>query len=198
MWKATSRTEDIGPGISRTRLMQDDGSCLSHGRVLELLRDDDYFRGFFNAVITISPFTAFFWETPAVTKATLGQPFEFVLVESGGLERLTADPGPFAEHFGRSTETVLIFPNLGGDAMLVVPAPISEHANYTHLARFIRHAPAAQIDAFWRCAGEKMMHRVSDKPVWLSTAGMGVSWLHLRLDSQPKYYRHGEYMKIAN
>ncbi|MGI9175867.1 MAG: DUF6940 family protein [Rhodothermales bacterium] len=24
--------------------------------------------------------------------------------------------------------------------------------------------------------------------MWLSTAGGGVSWLHVRLDSRPKYY----------
>ena len=197
MWKAASHTEDIGGGTLRTRLVQDDGMSLSHGRVLELLKDDECFRGYFNAVIVITPFTAFFWETPAVSKATLGQPFEFVAVESPALAGLRADPGPFAGHFGKSVETVLCFPNLGGDAMLVAPAPISEHSNYAHLAQFIRHAPPAQIDAFWRCAAEAMTKRVSEKPVWLSTAGMGVSWLHLRLDSQPKYYRHEAYRNQA-
>jgi hypothetical protein len=33
-----------------------------------------------------------------------------------------------------------------------------------------------------------MVRRMSAKPVWLSTAGAGVSWLHVRLDDQPKYY----------
>ena len=42
-------------------------------------------------------------------------------------------------------------------------------------------------------------HRRSDgvspgaMPTWLSTAGMGVSWLHVRLDSQPKYYGFAAY-----
>jgi Family of unknown function (DUF6940) len=31
------------------------------------------------------------------------------------------------------------------------------------------------------------------KPVWLSPAGAGVSWLHLRLDDQPKYYGYAPY-----
>jgi hypothetical protein len=26
------------------------------------------------------------------------------------------------------------------------------------------------------------------RPVWLSTAGAGVPWLHLRLDDRPRYY----------
>ena len=33
----------------------------------------------------------------------------------------------------------------------------------------------------------------TESPVWVSTAGMGVSWLHVRFDSRPKYYRWGEY-----
>ena len=32
--------------------------------------------------------------------------------------------------------------------------------------------------------------RIGPLPVWLSTAGGGVDWLHMRLDERPKYYRH--------
>ena len=28
----------------------------------------------------------------------------------------------------------------------------------------------------------------NDRSVWLSTSGMGVSWLHVRIDQVPKYY----------
>jgi uncharacterized protein DUF6940 len=28
---------------------------------------------------------------------------------------------------------------------------------------------------------------------WVSTAGMGVPWLHVRLDTRPTYYRHAAY-----
>ena len=34
---------------------------------------------------------------------------------------------------------------------------------------------------------------LSEKPLWLSTAGGGVAWLHLRIDSRPKYYSHRPY-----
>jgi hypothetical protein len=29
--------------------------------------------------------------------------------------------------------------------------------------------------------------------MWLSTSGLGVAWLHIRLDSTPKYYQHQPY-----
>ena len=35
--------------------------------------------------------------------------------------------------------------------------------------------------------------RVGAEPVWLSTAGAGVPWLHVRLDDRPKYYGFGPY-----
>ena len=117
-------------------------------------------------------------------------------VESLALKALRPDPSPFRRQFeARPEESVLTFPNLGGDAVLVVPAPISPADSYVHLARFLRGAPKVQVDRFWMRAGEAMADRISDQPLWLSTAGLGVSWLHLRLDSRPKYYRHLAYRR---
>jgi hypothetical protein len=49
----------------------------------------------------------------------------------------------------------------------------------------------------WRNVGETMQQRITDRPVWLNTAGGGVSWLHVRLDSWPKYYRFRPYTEFA-
>jgi hypothetical protein len=171
------------------------GSPLGYDEVLSLWQGDERFRRFFTEAVLDSGFEAFFWETPPVTLSTLGRPFEFVVVEGGALARLRVDPQPFAKHFAaRPCPEVLSFPNLGGDATLIVPAPVSpDVACYTHLGNFLRAAPAGQVDRFWQVVGETMQQRVSASPLWLSTAGMGVSWLHLRLDSRPKYYRHRPY-----
>lgn len=29
--------------------------------------------------------------------------------------------------------------------------------------------------------------------VWLSTSGLGVYWLHFRIDARPKYYQYSEF-----
>jgi hypothetical protein len=191
MW--TSHLNQIGRQTTKVTL-SDDSRALSFGDVIGLWRDNNKFRGFFAALISQCPFHAFFWETPPVTKQRLDRSFEFVVIESGSLARLRPDPSPFASHFSsRRAEEVLAFPNLGGDAILVVPVPLADEACYTHLAQFLRTAPASQVDAFWRSTGVAMENRVSSAPTWLSTAGMGVSWLHLRLDSRPKYYRYEPY-----
>ena len=100
----------------------------------------------------------------------------------------------FAEHFAAATEAgVVVLPYLGGDAILVVPCPVVAPSAYGHLAAFVRQAPEPQRQALWQLVGETMARRVGAKPVWLSTAGAGVSWLHVRLDDRPKYYGFGPY-----
>jgi hypothetical protein len=195
MWSPHSH--QIDPQTTKITLRGDSGD-LSFREVIGLWRDSDKFREFFTAVLSQCPFDAFFWETPSVTRQTLGRSFDFVLVEGESLSRLNPDPSPFRSQFAsRQSEVVLTFPNLGGDAILVVPAPLADESCYTHLARFLRTAPSSQVDAFWRSTGLAMQDHISNAPTWLSTAGMGVAWLHLRLDSRPKYYRHEPYKVIA-
>jgi hypothetical protein len=51
----------------------------------------------------------------------------------------------------------------------------------------------AQQRALWQSVGEAMSRRIGARPVWLSTAGAGVAWLHVRLDDRPKYYGYAPY-----
>ena len=104
------------------------------------------------------------------------------------------DPADFAEHFaaGRGVAT---FMNLGGDALLVAPCPDGPGADFAHLGAFTRTATAALQDALWAAVGEALAARIGPRPLWLSTAGHGVAWLHVRLDSRPKYYRYLPYAR---
>ncbi|MEO0415529.1 MAG: hypothetical protein AAF226_11315 [Verrucomicrobiota bacterium] len=65
--------------------------------------------------------------------------------------------------------------------------------DYSHLAKFLRTAAAEERQSLWRELSIRVADQISDSPIWLSTAGLGVSWLHLRIDSTPKYYRHTTY-----
>jgi hypothetical protein len=191
MWTSSSQSIDK----QTLKYFVNDGShIMTCGDVIGSWQHDAKFRKFFSANLREAPFDAFFWETPPMTVRNLDRSFEFVLTQSETLSRVKADPSPFSTHFSsRQSEAVLTFPNLGGDAMLVVPAPVAEMTCYTHLARFLRYAPDPQVDLFWQKVGTAMQQRLSNPPTWLSTAGLGVSWLHLRLDSRPKYYRHVAY-----
>lgn len=190
----TARREDISSGF-RFALLRD-GRPVPFLDVLVALRDDPAFREWFNDLLAALPFVAFRWETPGVTAATASRPFEFVALDVPYLAR-EADPDAFAEHFRNSPGADAVsFANLGGDSLLIAPAPLAERSAYGHLAAFVRGAPASQRDALWKLVAETMLLRLGAKPVWLSTAGAGVSWLHVRLDARPKYYGHSAYKEV--
>jgi hypothetical protein len=164
--------------------------------VIDAWCGDEGFRSWFNSVLAHPSFAAFRWETPAVSTSTATQPFEFMLLDSPGLAR-RPEPDAFADQFRRNPDAdVLALPNLGGDAMMVVPCPIGPISAYAHLAAFVRTGPPSQQASLWRVVGDAMRRRLSDKPVWLSTAGAGVSWLHVRLDDHPKYYAFAPYCNL--
>ena len=94
---------------------------------------------------------------------------------------------------------VIAFDNLSGDARLVVPcASAASHAPYGHIAAFMRSAPLAQRRAFWAAVGANLadvLAKRRERPTWLNTEGSGVPWLHVRMDSRPKYYHYAGYKK---
>ena len=155
---------------------------------------DSAFRRFWIESLHQVPFDAYCWECPPVQASSRNHPFECVFISSPSLSRMPVDPGAFAEHFRRDRE-VVTFGNLGGDALLVVPCPEESGADFSHLASFTRAAsPSVQL-ALWTEVGHALESRIGARPIWLSTAGHGVAWLHVRLDSRPKYYSYEPYRK---
>jgi hypothetical protein len=191
MWNV--RIEKLAGGRALKYAIELDESPIGFNEVLRRWQNDPEFRSIFNGCLADAPFSAFRWENPPMTTAMANGQFEFVLLDSPGLA-CRPDAGAFAEHFrGAARSDVVEFPNLGGDAIMVVPCPISEDSAYGHLAAFVRLAPEAQRHSLWKAVGAAMLRRLGTRPVWLSTAGAGVSWLHVRLDDRPKYYGHAAY-----
>jgi hypothetical protein len=194
MW--TTRSERLAGGHVIKVALDLDSSLVSYAEILRRWQDDAEFRLMFTKLLADAPFAAFRWETPAISTAMANRPFEFVLVDSPGLAAHPDDQA-FAEHFRAASDSgVVEFTNLGKDAILIVPCPLAPAAAYGHLASFVRHAPESQKHALWKLVGAAMQRRLGSKPVWLSTAGAGVSWLHVRLDDRPKYYSFAPYREI--
>jgi hypothetical protein len=162
--------------------------CLNYAEFIRALAEESSFRELIQEELRGAPFVAFRWETPPLTDKNADQSFECLLHDSPGLE-VPADPTDFQSHFQPGME-VVCFENLGADALLVVPCPTSSSTNYSHIGAFHRTAPQSQQHAFWIAVAQAVMNRLGSSPLWLSTAGGGVDWLHMRLDDRPKYYRH--------
>ncbi len=195
MWTARSRRLDGG---STVRVAIDlDSSPVSYAEALGRWESDAGFRSFFIRLLADSPFPAFRWEMPPVTVVTANQSFECVLLDSPDLAR-DPDPDAFAAHFSAVTrEGIAEFPNLGGDAILVAPCPGVPLSAYSHLGPYLRLGAEVQQHRLWESVGAAMQRRLGAKPVWLSTAGAGVAWLHVRLDDRPKYYGYAPYRRSA-
>jgi len=167
-----------------------------------LVSDTPSFRSLLTEVLQRMPFEAFLWECPPLSAETASSRlFEFVGIDAPHLANVQVDAGPFAPHLDahRGQSVSRSFLNLGGDTLLVAPVHAAMDAQvYAHVAAFFRGAPEAQRDAQWQELGvalrERLGHVGAATPVWVSTAGAGVYWLHMRLDSKPKYYSHCEYL----
>ena len=193
MWHMLQTT--LQPGqIDHYRITTADNSLLSYAQVIEYWRIDRDFAGFFSGQLAASPFSAFLWETPPITRASIQRPFECVLVDSAHLARAAPDTTAFAEHFeAASGRTMVSFDNLGGDARLIAPCPLEPVSACTHLAAFLRQAPAEATQQLWQAVSAAVTETLGDEPLWISTCGLGVYWLHVRLDSFPKYYRYAPF-----
>lgn len=177
---------------------------LSAGTWIKLIKNSSEFRTFYldtlfqtakqlSTEASLDP--AVFWECRPMSVKSLEEVFTFVLVDAPSLRQLRADSSAFSEHLAASQSgDVIDFSNLRGDAHLVVPAPVDSETDYAHLISFLRTAPTGQQHAIMTRVAQmvELRLKVHDQ-LWLSTSGLGVSWLHIRLDSRPKYYRHEHY-----
>ncbi len=183
----------VGPRARELRPRRD-GAPLTHRALLDAWRDEPSFRDAWTARLAASPEAAFFWELPPLVAANLDEPARCVLTDAPSLAGVAPEPHVFAREFDEvPPDDVGVFPNLGGDALLVVPRPADDGRDLAHLATFVRRAPPAQAHALWSTVGRVVAERVGDRALWVSTSGLGVAWLHVRLDATPKYYVHAPY-----
>lgn len=187
---STWAAQKSGSGNTELVTLFQDGVPLTFRQLFELLQDSG-FVDWYTEQLEDSQFRSYFWEHPPLTRTTIDASVEFALVNAPMLDNLHPDPAPFRSYF--ATAEVVTFRNLGGDAMLIAPSPGDALQGYAHLASFLRRAPASQVHGLWRSVGRAILKSLTDKPIWLSTSGLGVAWLHIRLDSTPKYYQYQPY-----
>src|SRR5262249_55378478 len=87
---------------------------------LNALQTEPRVGSWFGACLAALPWRAFYWECPALTPASLSDPFECVALEARSLIGLAAEPDAFRAHLDAAPprSLVAVFRNLGGDAIL--------------------------------------------------------------------------------
>jgi Family of unknown function (DUF6940)/TIR domain len=187
-------SESDTTGAILTYKLTEDSRTLSYRAVLNRWENDVEFTDFYLTLFEQAGFGSYVWETPSVSQQSSERDFEFALLKQP-IASLQPDRERYRQYFDaeNSDAGVVVFDNLRGDTKLVVPSPLRSDANYSNLALFSREAPVAQQRALWRVVARTVNARLGDAPLWLSVAGGGIAWLHVRLDPRPKYYRHAPY-----
>lgn len=190
-----AQRETIIPGSAEKIVIAREGRPLTFGEVIAAWRDDAVFRAFYCGTLAAAAYPAFFWEMPPIRRGLTDAPYEFVLIRSDALARMAPDSEAFAAEFKTAGNFVATFPNLGGDATLVAPEQIAAATCYAHLAAFARMGPSAQQHELFRALARaiEISLRKHDRRIWISTSGLGIAWLHIRLDTVPKYYQYRPY-----
>lgn len=165
---------------------------LSIERWIELITTSEPFMDFYIESLQSIDHDSYYWEVRPVTTDTVSEWFEFVITESPSLYKIKSNPSAF-QKFLHISKPAVSFPNLGGDAQLICPSAISGKDCYGHMAIFMREAPMEQLIVFWKKVAVEYQNKICSETKWLSAAGLGVPWLHVRIDSKPKYYKHQAY-----
>ena len=169
------------------------GEPLSYKEALKVMSGLEEFSFLLRKTILSTDFEAVFWELPPITRETNPQ-FQFVVLNAPHLASISEDDQTFASHFEQDC-SVVNFKNLGGKSTLVSPCPKITATKHEHLAAFLRTATDEQAYELFEVVAvevERWLER-SEEPVWVSTEGSGVYWLHVRLDPYPKYYHYRDF-----
>lgn len=190
--EVTTKEYDIAKG-KMYKFFTANGEKLSFKDGLYLMEKSQDFRKLIKTTILSPNYPAVFWEFPPVSQTT-SPSFEFIIKNSPSLSNVNTDFQAFKSYFTRDC-TVASFLNLGGDAHLVAPCPITPSADYAHLSSFLRSAGEEEVHGLLIRTAQEMTSALlsSQRTVWLSTSGLGVYYLHVRLDSFPKYYTYTPY-----
>ena len=156
------------------------GKYMTWEDVIKSLIDDiDTFKYKLIRVLLSIEYKAYFWECD---KIILKNPFRFAIFDSKTLSERKQDTEAFKGKI-KCSKNVISFLSLDKEILLICPCHKTISADYTSLATFSRTVSIKQQCSFWKKVGKSI--KEGD---WVSTSGLGVSWLHIRVSSKPKYY----------
>jgi hypothetical protein len=168
----------------------------------DMIVQDDNFVTSFIQILEKNPFTEYYIEFVPTSLSNYNNTiFEFVLIKTTGFGK-KADIKSFgADRLDTNSNQITIFPNPSNTALLICPC--YNHKNnpstYIHIGNFINSSNTNQeqkvllFDKTFSAFGEQLKKINSEKSLWLSTHGKGVSWLHIRIDLIPRYISWNKY-----
>ncbi|MEM9929699.1 MAG: hypothetical protein AAF840_07770 [Bacteroidota bacterium] len=190
----SSNTLPLSPTTVQFTL-HEDRQPLTFTQVVQHWISTPAFRDFYTDLVLEHGDVGCFWEHPRLHQGTAGKPYECVITRTAAFGRYAANFAPF-QRAVQAGARISVFPNLNGEALLIVPnKTIAGAFNGRDLVAFLQTAPADLIHELWQTIGLQVEDALAEgsRFQFLSTHGLGVLWLHVRLEERPKYYHHRAY-----
>lgn len=131
----------------------------------------------------------FFWKTSVINKYK-DLNFKEEFIEDNLLISNKQNIIPFQKYIDNKKDEryAISFPNLSGDTILIIPVP-RVRKNFSNLFYFMKNASNKQQKELWKLV-VKEAHQLlkTNENIWISTHGLGVNYLHIRVSITPKYY----------
>ncbi len=131
--------------------------------------------------------SSFFWETKCLK--SFNDEFEEEFIENKSLTTLSQNYSSFIEYISKSkNKYATSFFNPSKTTLLIIPMP-RDNKKFTTIKDFIDNASLNHQQEFWKYVAKVIIKFKKDnKEIYISTHGLGVPYLHIRLDLKPKYY----------
>jgi hypothetical protein len=145
----------------------------------------------------------FVWRTSVINK-DVDLPFKEEFTEDNRLlTRTKQDYSPFLNKpsslLSKKNEDkiyAIASPNLSGDTVLVIPKPRTGK-NFVNIYHFMKNASNLHQSKLWKLVAKearKMLKKHGN--IWISSPGLGVNYLHVRICNYPKYYEKSKLQNI--
>lgn len=157
-----------------------------------LLISSESFRNQIIQIFLESKFVNVFWEFPPYSTSTTQNMAEFAFVTTSNFDK--ANSSSFSEYLkGKKDGEIVMFKNPSGDTDLItINSSNTNNQTFCHIMEFMTNATYENKHNLLKKIGEEMIKHTNGKnaknPIYLSTHGHGVPWLHVRICNKPKYY----------
>lgn len=145
-----------------------------------------------------------FFECKPIIFSSYGkETVEFRIIETSAFENKGEDKNTYSLHFEnckKENHQAISFKSKNKND-LVVPCPLPGFSFNAHIQQFMKNASEDQIVELMSVTGNVLNKVITDNknnPVWLSTHGTDVSWLHVRICLKPLYYITTKYQTYKN
>ena len=153
-------------------------------------------------IVSYKSSKAFLYETSPIIKESITHDgivnitgiYHEKFIDSDELDNLSQDSTDFDEYLANpNNEYCTSFYNLSKTTRLIIPTKLNG-SNYKSLKEFIENAPHIQQQYFWKQVSIEAYNMLKQhSKIWISTHGLGVPYLHVRVEVSPKYYKTSEF-----